>query len=189
MAARGCACLGLSRRRSRVRVPSLPLKTSCRSASFVVRSGAVDRRFFDRSRVHPAPSSGRRTDGIKALQIAMFCGRTWAQSPRSSRGDPATESHSGASRADYEWPEASCGSGRCGVAAQLRRRMSASAEKPGSAVRIMSICQGRRRDRPKEREKRVVRCLIATRGSERYFAHSEARDPCCKTRRLGSVHD
>jgi hypothetical protein len=37
---------GLSRRRSRVRVPSLPLKTSCKWAWFVVKAGGDDRRLF-----------------------------------------------------------------------------------------------------------------------------------------------
>ena len=37
---------GLSRRRSRVRVPSLPLKTSCKLACFVAKMGVNDRRLF-----------------------------------------------------------------------------------------------------------------------------------------------
>jgi hypothetical protein len=44
---------GLSRRRSRVRAPSLPLKTSCKSPSFVAWLGANERRLPGRPALIP----------------------------------------------------------------------------------------------------------------------------------------
>ena len=88
----GSTMTGLSRRRSRVRVPTLPLKISCRSASFVASSGTIDRRFLTGHGLHPHPESRALFVSCKALQIAMFCVRAPGQSLRSSRADPASES-------------------------------------------------------------------------------------------------
>jgi hypothetical protein len=61
---------GLSRRRSRVRVPSLPYKLSCKSARFVAEHGANDRRLRDRSRAHPAREYRMRFDQGKCCKSA-----------------------------------------------------------------------------------------------------------------------
>jgi hypothetical protein len=61
---------GFESRRSR--------KKSCKWASFVADSGAVDRRLSNRSRADPAANLGRGS-ARKALQIATFCGRHWVR--------------------------------------------------------------------------------------------------------------
>jgi len=64
------AMTGLSRRRSRVRVPSLPYKTSCKLASFVALLGAIDRRLCNWSRAHPARESRTRFAHVKRCKSA-----------------------------------------------------------------------------------------------------------------------
>jgi hypothetical protein len=58
----------------------------------------ADRPVSDRSRAHPRTRIRTRSGQRKALQIAMFCGWTRSQGPRSSRSDPASESPGGARR-------------------------------------------------------------------------------------------
>jgi hypothetical protein len=74
---------GLSRRRSRVRVPSLPLKTSCKLASFVALLGAEDRRSLRKSRAHP---EGRKK---------YLCAGTFAASSSNARLLIPHDSHLG----------------------------------------------------------------------------------------------
>jgi hypothetical protein len=76
----GSAMSGLSRRRSRVRVPSLPLST-CTSALFVANAGAIDRRLRciprrSRARISPAISARCRSKpGTPATERAGTLGQ------------------------------------------------------------------------------------------------------------------
>jgi hypothetical protein len=71
----GSATTGLSRRRSRVRVPSLPSRKSCNSPCFVVCLGADDRRFPRRPPALTPHGRSPASRTQKVLHTRMFCRR------------------------------------------------------------------------------------------------------------------